>query len=219
MSVVPSDTAERDEDLALVAGEERPEPAEPARRSRVPRAPRGAPPVVPSGVRRAPRAARRARATPRRGRRRGRARRRGARASRASASREHVATGRGDGERGDPAVVVEPRRAPPARARPACRRSPRRWAWPSASWPARSLARSAPLPIMARSRYCARVSGGSSSPHARSSSRARRARVSRSSSTPEVYRTVRDPTYVRSSSVEARIRRLRSPGKPAFTAA
>ena len=37
-------------------------------------------------------------------------------------------------------------------------------------------------------------------------------------STPEVYRTVRDPTYVRNSSGEVR-RRLRSTGKPAFTAA
>ena len=199
MSVVPSDTAEGDEDLPLVAGEERPEPAEPA-----------AVHVPAVAARRAARRSERRSSRP--ARQRGeRARHRGGivdAGEHVVEPRAHRALRRRTAPRDRPAVMVSvvTRRSSSTVARST---SPRATSvstvaetvgLASASWPARSLARSAPLPIMARSRYWARVSGGSSSPHARSSNRARRARVRRSASTPEVYRTVRGPTYVRNSS-------------------
>ena len=143
---------ERDEDLPPVAGEERPEPAEPARRPRLHAPAVGARRAARRSERRSSspaRRARRARPTPRSGS----SMRASTSSSRAriapSASDEHPTTGRGDGERGDPAVVVEPRRAPPARAPPACRRSPTRWAWPARAgprggWPGRHRCRSWP---------------------------------------------------------------------------
>ena len=63
------------------------------------------------------------------------------------------------------------------------------------------------------------VSGGARSVHARSSSRARRARVSTSSSMSEVYRTVRASNLCRKTSECGAGDPLRSAGKPAFTAA
>ena len=165
MSVVPSDTAERDEDLPPVTSEERPEPPDPARGHACLHRASFSRRAASDGVRRARRRARRARPTPRRGRRRARARRRGAPASpprrpRAPADRSAVT------------VSVVTRRSACEVARSTRPRSTSvstvadTVGLVSASCPARWLARSVPPPIIARSRYCARVSGGWSSPHA-----------------------------------------------------
>ena len=165
----PERHAERDEHLALVTREERPEASEPTVSSRV--APVTAPALLPSLVEGVAEL-RRARPGPPPGSRRGTGRRRAARASRARRRRAR---------RGPSAVICSrsARRSSSAMARVTRPRSAsvsivaETVGLVSARCPASWLARSAPSAIMASSRYWDRVR----SVHARSSRRARRARV------------------------------------------